>query len=821
MSNNLNAAQLAAQNRKIKAPKRRIATGANPSSTPLFAPGAPGSTGGGLFGGSVQAAPNNGFNFAAPVGGNASVSFPPAVPGQGTPAKPDGFGMSFAGQPSQPQQGGGLFGNTSTSFGGTVSNPFGQSQQPAPSAGGFSFGQNNNQQAASNPFGNTQQNAQAQPSSSSFNFGAATPAASNPFSFGASQQQPQQSQQTPSFSFGSTAKTDGNSFGQQQNAPAAASASNLFGGFGANKGEPAKNPFGFSNQAQAGSTAGSQFGGSQPGTRDASPAPFQFGAATPAAEAPKANPFQFGATVGASTPAAEKPATSFSFGQTAGTPAAVPANNLFGNNGGSQTPGGNLFGNAQQAATPAANLFGAKPAEQPKPAASLFGGSSQASAPASTGFSFGQTAGTPAAAPKNLFGGAKPANPFGNLNVPASGSSTPFGQPSRSASPEKNMSDAEQKPAPASNLFGGSQTPKPAAPTNMFGANQAPQTAPQQASKPSLFGATPAQESAEPAPKKNLFGGLPQPPKAAPATTESPAKPTFTAPTPSKPAPSLFAPPQQAKESPKPASQTNLFGGSRAPSKLSEVTNASPAASPVRPSIEKPDEDTSRALVQKPENNWKTSTKDLVKASGALTKPVVFDHPNSIVQAPQGQLKRDQEIYAAKSEEEIQAMFELYVARAKTWDENEFLNPYSYRKIAMMCAKFMKSNMSEREQLEAYCLVQIRIAQRRAKEAFDNAEKDEDREKQLKIKYFYEYKEKDILRWAERQVDRSRRHAMDLQYEEEYEDRRHSKRTAQDFDDEERRQIEENPTAKRRKASPPASPPKVCIIGSLCYDGLC
>ena len=91
----------------------------------------------------MQAPANNGFNFAASVNpfGNSSVSFPPAVPGQGTPAKPEGFNMSFAGQPSQPQQGGGLFG---ASFGGQPSNPFGQSSQPPSTANSFSFGQNNN-----------------------------------------------------------------------------------------------------------------------------------------------------------------------------------------------------------------------------------------------------------------------------------------------------------------------------------------------------------------------------------------------------------------------------------------------------------------------------------------------------------------------------------------------------------------------------------------------------------------------------------------------------------------------------------------------------
>lgn len=810
MSNNLNAAQLAAQSRKIKVPKRRLQPGAssNSNSESSFAPKAPVNTPGGLFGGSVQA-PDNGFNFAASVNGfgNSSVSFPPAVPGQGTPAKPEGFNMGFPGQPSQPQQGGGgLFGNTSNSFGGQASNLFGQSSQPAPSAGGFSFGQNNNQQAASNPFGNTQQNAQSQPPSSTFSFGATAAAASAPFTFGASQQQPQQSEQTPSFSFGSTAKTDGNSFGQQQNTPAPAPVSSLFGGFGANKAEPAKNSFGFNNQAQAGSAAGSQFGGSQPGTRDASPAPFQFGAATGTpAVAPKANPFQFGVTAG--KPVAEKPA-SFSFGQTqqtAGTPTAAPANNLFGNNGGSQTPAQNLFGNIQQAATPASNLFGAKPAEQQNATPSLFGGSSQASQPASTGFSFGQNAETPAAAPaNNLFGGAKPANPFGNLNVPASRSGS-LGQPSRSASPEKNISDAEQKPAPAQNLFGGSQTPKPAASTNMFGAAQAPQTAPQQASKPSLF-EKPAQESSSEAPK-NLFGGLPQPSKAAHAATEPPVKPTFSDSTPSKPAPSLFAPPKQAVESPKPASQS-LFGGSRAPSKLCEVTNASPAASPIRPSIGKADDATSEGLVQKQPNSWKTSTKELAETSGALSRPVVFDHADSMVLGPQPANTRDQEIYANKPVTEVQAMFELYVLRSKHWDENEFLNPYSYRKFAMMCAKYMKSNMSEREQLEAYCLLQIRIAMRRSKEAFDKAGRDEDAEKQLRIRYYYEYKERDIMGWAERQVEKGKRRAMESQYAENC-SRRPSKRTAQDFDDEERLQIEENAPAKRRKASPPASPPKV------------
>lgn len=812
MSNQLNAAQLAA--RKIKAPKRRLPQGGNatptadPNSVPQFAtPGAAG----GLFGGSMQTPANNSFNFAAPVNpfGNNSVSFPPAVPGQGTPAKPEGFNMSFAGQPSGQQ-------TPSFSFGAQPSsNPFGQSSQPASTAGGFSFGQNNNAQAPANPFAN--QNSQAQQPSTSFNFGSTAPAGSNPFNFNASQAQPSQSQQTPSFSFGSTAKTEAtNSFGQTQTAPAAPS-SNLFGGFNTQKTEQPANPFGnLNNQVQGGSQAGSQFGGSQPGTREATPT-FQFGggAKTPATEAPK---FQFGATAG--TPVADKPASSFNFGQTqqaAATPTGAPANNLFGNNGGSQASGQNLFRDAPQNATPTSNLFGAKPQEQQNAAPNLFGGASQAIKPAST-FSFGQTSGAPAAAPpaNNMFGGAKPANPFGNLNVPASGSSTPFGQPSRSVSPEKTMSDTEQQPAPAQNLFGGSQTPKPAAPTNMFGAAKVPQTAPQQASQPNLFG-KPIENTSE-APKKNIFGTLPQPAKAAPAVTESPEKPSLFSSTPKANAPSLFAPPKQAVQSPKPASQS-LFGNTRAPSKLSEVTNASP--SPIRPSIEKADEP-SKELSQKPATTtWESSTKDLAKSSGALSKPVVFDNVGSMVQAPQPGNSRDMEIYKSKSNDEINAMFELYVSRAKHWDENEFLNPYSYRKIAMLSAKYMKSNMSEREQLEAYCLVQIRIAQRKAKEAFENAIRDEDEEKALKIKYFYEYKEKDILRWAERQVEKGRRRAMDLEYEEEYESRRRSKRTAQDFDEEERLQIEENATAKRRKASPTASPPKVNFISSKCYDGLC
>lgn len=813
MSNQLNAAQLAA--RKIKAPKRRLPQGGNatpsadPNSVPQFATQG---AAGGLFGGSMQAPANNSFNFAAPANpfGNNSVSFPPAVPGQGTPAKPEGFNMSFAGQPSGQQ--------TSFSFGAQPStNPFGQSSQPASTAGAFSFGQNNNNaQAPANPFAT--QNSQAQRPSTSFNFGSTAPAGSNSFNFSASQAQPSQSQQTPSFSFGSTAKTEAtNSFGQTQTAPAAP-VSSPFGGFNTQKTEPAQNPFGnLNNQAQGGSQPGSQFGGSQPGTREATPT-FQFGggAKTPATEAPK---FQFGATAG--TPVAEKPASSFNFGQrqqAAGTPTAAPANNLFGNNGGSQASGQNLFGNTQQNTTPASNLFGAKTpaAEAPKFQFGATAGTPVAEKPAST-FNFGQTSETPAAAPpaNNMFGGAKPANPFGNLNVPVSGSSTPFGQPSRSVSPEKTMSDAEQQPAPTQSLFGGSQTPKPAAPANLFGATKVPQTAPQQASQPNLFGKP--NENASEAPKKNIFGALPQPAKAAPAAAESPAKPFLFSSTPKANAPSLFAPPKQAVESPKPSSQS-LFGNIRAPSKLSEVTNASP--SPIRPSIEKSDEP-SKKLIQKPATTWESSTKDLAKSSGALSKPVVFDNAGSMVQAPQPGNSRDMEIHKSKSNDEINAMFELYVSRAKHWDENEFLNPYSYRKIAMLSAKYMKSNMSEREQLEAYCLVQIRIAQRKAKEAFENAIRDEDEEKALKIKYFYEYKEKDILRWAERQVEKGRRRAMDLEYDEEYESRRRSKRTAQDFDEEERLQIEENATAKRRKASPTASPPKVNFIGSNCYDGLC
>ena len=809
MSNQLNAAQLAA--RKIKAPKRRLPQGGNatpladPNSVPQFTTQG---AAGGLFGGSMQAPANNSFNFAAPVNpfGSNSVSFPPAVPGQGTPAKPEGFNMSFAGQPSGQQ-------TPSFSFGAQPSNPFGQSSQPASTAGGFSFGQkNNNAQAAANPFAN--QNSQAQQPSTSFNFGSTAPAGSNPFNFSASQAQPSQPRQTPSFSFGSTAKTEAtNSFGQTQTAPAAP-ASNLFGGFNTQKAAPAQNPFvNLNNQPQGGSQAGSQFGGSQPGTREATPT-FQFGggAKTPATEAPK---FQFGATAG--TPIAEKPPSSFNFGQTqqaAGTPTGTPTNNLFGNNGGSQASGQNLFGNTQQNATPASNLFGAKTpaAEAPKFQFGATAGTPVAEKPAST-FNFGQTSETPAAAPpaNNMFGGAKPANPFGSLNVPASGASTPFGQPSRSVSPEKTMGDGKQQPAPAQNLFGDSQTSKPAAPTNMFGAAKIPP----QASQQNLFG-KPAETTSE-APKKNIFGGLPQPAEAAPAAAESPAKPSLFSSTPKANAPSLFAPPKQAVESPKPSSQS-LFGNTRAPSKLSEVTNASP--SPIRPSIEKHDEP-SKDVIQTPANTWETSTKDLAKSSGALSKPVVFDNAGSMVQAPQSDNKRDMEIHKSKSDDEINAMFELYVSRAKHWDENEFLNPYSYRKIAMLSAKYMKSNMSEREQLEAYCLVQIRIAQRKAKEAFESAIRGEDEEKALKIKYFYEYKEKDILRWAERQVEKGRRRAMDLEYEEEYESRRRSKRTAQDFDEEERLQIEENATAKRRRASPTASPPKVTFIGSKGYFGLC
>lgn len=243
----------------------------------------------------------------------------------------------------------------------------------------------------------------------------------------------------------------GRKYGNSNGQAGAFGTSNFGGGFGSNTAAPANNTFG------GASSGGGLFGG---GGATSSP----FGAAQPA----QTGAFGQSATSGGLFGSAPKPATGGLFGS---TPAPAASGGLFGNStsafGGGTTSGtaGGAFGQASN--TAGSSLFGSSTTAAAKP---FSFGSTQ---PASTGTGFGtsNTASTGFGGSSGLFG-----------STPQQ-TTTSFGQQPAAASTLFGGFGSNSTPQSGSSLFGNTQ-PKPAATGGLFGA-------PAASSAGGLFGSAP------------------------------------------------------------------------------------------------------------------------------------------------------------------------------------------------------------------------------------------------------------------------------------------------------------------------------------------
>ncbi|KFY93682.1 hypothetical protein V500_03589 [Pseudogymnoascus sp. VKM F-4518 (FW-2643)] len=419
-----------------------------------------------------------------------------------------------------------------------------------------------------------------------------------------------------SFSFGAPGGTGGNPFGQSSTpASSGAPTPSIFGQPAAGAAADNKQPSGglFGGGAAATKPGGFSFGSTPASTGPANL--FGAGATKPPASAPLfASPTTttapagglFGATTSGAnagaTPAAapagglfgggfqaNKPPSSFSFGQSAtqNPPSSTPTNSSFPTPSKPEAPAApaNLFGGANKptGASAAAPTFGSTTPAPNKPAGNMF------SFPSST-----TPAGTPAggnAAAPSLFGGLnKPAAPGGGLfggPKPAEAAAAPA-----SAAPAPGGLFGGAKPAaPSGNLFGGAMASKPPtapattapAPAGSTPASSGPAAAAATTATPSLFGGG----ATAPAPKAGgFFGG-------GAATTAAAAPASTTAPAPAAPAAgSLFggqgakpaatttsaAAPTTAAATAAPA--TGLFGAKPAATTGATPSTATPATAP-------------------------------------------------------------------------------------------------------------------------------------------------------------------------------------------------------------------------------------------------
>lgn len=427
---------------------------------------------------------SSGFNFgnagkttgaaSSPLGSTAPASgglFGSAQPAPSSLGGGFSFGQAAAAS-STPATGSSLFGGGSaapgtSAFGGNTSTS-------SPLGGGASTG--------ASAFGG---GSSAAPSFGSGN-ATATPASSSGGSLFGTLGATASTQAKPSLFGGNSTKGTGWTFGQKQDENTPASTTKpAVPSFGTSTGSaPASNLFGGGGAIQPAPAGGGMFGNTS--------------------SAPSGGMFSNTAPSGSTTPAAAKPATSFSFAST--TPAQTPPSS------GAAT--GSLFGG-----TPAkpASLFGsttpAAPAPSSQPAAtklSLFGGGSQpaqtpglfggqkASTPGSGGLfgNAGQTPSTtqtsqsttPATTTSNLFGAPKPADPaapknlFGAIGGTSTPSSNPAGPGFSLTSPAGTTKPASSTtPAAAPSLFGSGvkNTTEPAStPPSLFGPKPATSTAP-------------------------------------------------------------------------------------------------------------------------------------------------------------------------------------------------------------------------------------------------------------------------------------------------------------------------------------------------------
>jgi len=462
-----NAAQLAARKIKDRPRARRAGSKpADPNSVPQFAPmHTPSQTsGGGLFGGSIQApgefnfsAPAQGLNLSTPsFGSKANIM---NTQSQDMPESEERFagddratkrrfgGSSTVGQSNSPFQ-------TSNPFGQSQpSNIFGSSQQPS---GGNMF-----------PFGGPQQSGS---SGINFNSGSTTPAnpANNPFSF------------------------------QPASRPAATTTSTIFG----------SGPFDFNQQSSQPTPGNLDFTASASGS---------FGSATAAQQDnPATSPFLFGQTSGQPSSSgiafgsipAPAPPTNTLFGSTSTAPSVLQTSSLFGNPIPTAPSSNSLFGSTTSTAPQASSIFGipSTAPSQDKPTSSTFSfdqtstplsssGTSLSSAPATASttnklFEFTRT--QQRTQPESSFVAstqqtASSSNPFAHLNAPASSASSVFAKPEQKST------------APAtSNVF---SVPDPV----QASTNNAFSTSTQTSATPST--SAPVQQP-QPSPANNIFENL-------------------------------------------------------------------------------------------------------------------------------------------------------------------------------------------------------------------------------------------------------------------------------------------------------------------------
>jgi RanBP1 domain/Nucleoporin FG repeat region len=471
MSESMNAAQLAS--RKIKSAKgvrAKLGNRALPSAgafgvngTQPFQ-GQDASSGGGLFGGGLNASGT--FNFSAPVkgisfGNNSETS----TPFWGSDAEEDRRTDPTAEEVERRNK---PF-RMADGSAGASSQPFSSTFQRTPlSALGQPNGLGSVQEAAKpNPF----QVSRSQ-----------SPAVAPPFNFGATSTQEQQPASNI-FSFG------------QNSQAAPANNAFRFGTPPAVQEKPAGNVFSFnqtSSQAQPVST-GVSFGSTTTTTTTDKPASgiFSFGQTSAHPQQPSSSAMSFNPT----------PALVNIFGNS-NTSNSTPVPNLFGQSNQQSTSSSNVFSNLnsqatvtngvfsnqnQESATPTKSLFGDTVPKLPS-TNPFFGGSNQQSAPTSSIFANLNQASTSSS---SLFGTAKPqpapsSNVFGVQKEQLAPTSDQFSLQEEQSAPTSNLVSAQQdgsvptgnlfgaqkeQIAPAGNLFGG-QKEQPAPTNNLFGSQQ-------------------------------------------------------------------------------------------------------------------------------------------------------------------------------------------------------------------------------------------------------------------------------------------------------------------------------------------------------------
>lgn len=489
MSESVNAAQLAA--RKIKSAKgvkgklgnRSVGSsgGFGANTTPSFT-GQDVSSGGGLFGGALNAAGT--FNFSAPVQGisfgNNSVASTPVwgsdneedrradATAQELERRNKPFRMIDGSASASSQPSSSTFQRTPLS---ALSQPnglgsvpdtaknslFQQSRSQSPAVPTFNFGatSSHEQQPATNIF-TFGQTSQATPANEPFRFSTPPAVQENPtnntFPFNQLSAQPV----STGINFGSTTATEkppGSifAFGQTstQNQPSSSSmnfnstaapvqpTTNIFGNSTAPNSNIPNNIFGQLNQQSTSSN--NVFSNINSQATNGS-----FGNQNQQATTPAKSLF------------GERPAST---------------NSLFGSSNQQSAPTNNIFGHLNQASTSTSNLFGGQK-EQPSSTGSLFGAQREQSASENNLFG-GQREQSPLTG--NLFGGQQqqpaPANNlFGSQQQQSAPMKNPFGDQQQSVPTNSLFSSQQQQSAPAGNLFGAAKSSN-----NLFG-NQQPGT---------------------------------------------------------------------------------------------------------------------------------------------------------------------------------------------------------------------------------------------------------------------------------------------------------------------------------------------------------